>query len=88
MTKEEQIALELTRISVNDTSGKKLLDRYKSYLEELKKDNAIEKDQSKLLDELGTYKYVINAIKELIEENESNFVLKEDLLEKIGGLLW
>jgi DNA-directed RNA polymerase subunit N (RpoN/RPB10) len=86
MSKEEQIALELTRISINDTSGKKLLDRYKSYLKELKKDNVIEKEQNKLLDELGTYKYIINAIKELIERDESNFVLKEDLLKKIGGL--
>ena len=86
MSKEEQIALELVKISVNDTSGKKVLDRYKSYLEELKQDNFIEKEQAKLLDKIGTYRYILGAIETLLEHDENNFVLKDDLKEILGDI--
>ena len=88
MSKEEQIALELTRITGATTSGCQCtIDNYKAYLKELQDIKEENSDIAKLQDEIGTYKYVINAIKELIERDENNFVLKEDLLEKIGGLL-
>lgn len=86
MSKEEQIALELTKLC-EPKSSTTVWTNYKWFLDTLKEVKKEDLDIIKLQDEIGTYKYVINAIKELIEENESNFVLKEDLLEKIGGLL-
>lgn len=88
MSKEEQIALELTRITGATTSGCQCtIDNYKRYLKELKEEKESNLDVAKLQDEIGTYKYILGAIKTLIECNENNFVLKEELLRILGGVI-
>ena len=92
MTKEEQIALELTRIELSHlpdnvciTDGGSII-TYNKILKKLQGDKEDNTDIVKLQDEIGTYKYIINGIKQLINRDGSNFVLKEDLEEILGGI--
>lgn len=96
MNKEEQIALELMKLStqwfdkIKATTADDVVDTYtsiylgfKDKLEKIKKE---ENEVMKLQDEIGTYRYILDNIKRLIDSDENNFVLKEEIVNLMGGL--
>lgn len=85
MNKEEQIALELTKLA-NPKDDDSVWADYKWFLDKLCELKNRENDVNILNDELGTYKYILTTIKGLLDKDENNFVLKEDLEQLLGGI--
>lgn len=92
MSKEEQIALELTKTFISnqpkDTTiiGVGVVETYLEYLDKLREIKEKTYDLEKMQDEIGTYRYIINGIKNLIEKDGNNYVIKEELEELIKGV--
>lgn len=93
MNKEEQIALELVKVVVNNTPDSiKILDKgviemYKSFVNELRDLKEEENEKNKLYDAIDTYRYIVEGIKFQIEKDDNNFVYKEELKKLIGGAM-
>lgn len=93
MNKEEQIALELVKVVVNNTPDsikildKGIIDMYKSFVNELRDLKEEENEKNKLYDAIDTYRYMIEAIKYQLNKDESNFVYKDVLQKIIGGAM-
>lgn len=85
MSKEEQIALELTKLS-NPKDDDSVWADYKWFLDKLCELKGKENDIDILNDELGTYKYILKTICDLLKRDESNFVLKDDLKGIVGDI--
>lgn len=93
MNKEEQIALELVKVVVNNTPDsikildKGIIDMYKSFVNELRDLKEEENEKNKLYDAIDTYRYIVEGIKFQIEKDDNNFVYKEELKKLIGGAM-
>lgn len=89
MSKEEQIALELARITGATTSGCQCtINNYKKYLKELQE---MEQNQDPN-EENWEMKYnmletILLKMRDLLEQDNNNFVMKDDILNIIGGIL-
>lgn len=93
MNKEEQIALELVKVMVNNTPDsitildKGIIEMYKSFVNELRDLKEEENEKNKLYDAIDTYRYIVEGIKIQIEKDDNNFVYKEELKKIIGGAI-
>ena len=85
MNKEEQIALELTKLS-NPKDDDSVWADYTWFLNKLCELKGKENDINILNDELGTYRYILQSICDLLKRDGNNFILKEDLKGIIGDL--
>ena len=85
MSKEEQIALELTKLA-NPKDDDSVWADYKWFLGKLCELKDRENDVNILNDEIGAYKYILENVKKLMSKDGNNFVLKEDLEMIIGGI--
>ena len=94
MSEEKQIALELTRLYVESLTGEgivelekyDIIDTYLDYIDKLNCKKIEKQELDKILDENGTYKFILNSIKNLLYKDSNNFVLKEDIEQILGGI--
>ena len=93
MSKEEQIALELTKLWYNSIENipdleiheNNIMNTYQTYLSYLQTQKEEKLSIEKMQDEIGTYRYILKKIRNLIDLDDGNFVLKEDLEEIMVG---
>lgn len=90
MSKEEQIALELARITgVTTNSGSfGVIENYKYFLKELQEMNQNQDPNEENWEmKYNMLETILLKMRDLLEQDNNNFVMKDDILNIIGGIL-
>ena len=94
MSEEKQIALELTKLYVENSTcegivgieKENVIDTYLEYIDKLKGKKVENQELDKIMDENSTYKFIFESINNLLKQDNNNFVLKEDIKRILGGI--